>query len=356
VGEVETPYLWDRQSGLPLLVDDGTDAYLHADGALAELDGSGQPTYLLDDALGSVRGLTDLGGSLIGTADYDIFGQVRASSGASSVFGFTGEQFDAETGFTFLRARYLDPRLGRFLSADSIQPNAPGTQGYNLYTYVANNPTTWVDPSGHFAQAAAHLTAQVMAHPAIMLVLVRACTQTLVGMGVCIIAIAAPILICALDPGCREWAMERADTISRYGSDAAASATDWVIGQLLKAEWFHPDTPSASKPDTGGQTSSPDPRNWLGLENCKVSFDDEHVFRPEHHLDKIAPTRSLQKELIRDAVVQGRGFVTKVRALKGTRPGFSYVMKSIINGQAVEIRFTFFTDTNAIEIISAFVP
>ena len=67
---------------------------------------------------------------------------MRASSGASSVFGFTGEQFDSETGFTFLRARYLDPRLGRFLSTDSVQPNAPGTQGYNPYAYVANNPTT----------------------------------------------------------------------------------------------------------------------------------------------------------------------------------------------------------------------
>ncbi|GAF83258.1 unnamed protein product, partial [marine sediment metagenome] len=42
---------------------------------------------------------------------------VEASSGAASAFGFTGEQFDAETGFTFLRARYLDPRLGRFLGA-----------------------------------------------------------------------------------------------------------------------------------------------------------------------------------------------------------------------------------------------
>ena len=72
-----------------------------------------QPTYLLDDALGSVRGLTDSAGSLTGTADYDVFGQVRASSGASSVFGLSGEQFDPETGFIFLRARYLDPRLGQ---------------------------------------------------------------------------------------------------------------------------------------------------------------------------------------------------------------------------------------------------
>jgi RHS repeat-associated protein len=75
---------------------------------------------------------------------------VRATSGASSVFGFTGEQFDSETGFTFLRARYLDPRLGRFPSMDSVQPNAPGTQGYNPYSYAGNNPTTWLDPSGHY--------------------------------------------------------------------------------------------------------------------------------------------------------------------------------------------------------------
>ncbi len=30
-----------------------------------------------------------------------------------------------------------------------MQPNAPGTQGYNLYAYTANNPTTWTDLSGH---------------------------------------------------------------------------------------------------------------------------------------------------------------------------------------------------------------
>ena len=39
--------------------------------------------------------------------------------------------------------------VGRFLSADPVQPNAPGSQGFNRYAYVVNNPTTWTDPSGH---------------------------------------------------------------------------------------------------------------------------------------------------------------------------------------------------------------
>jgi len=50
-------------------------------------------------------------GILTGMAGYDVFGQVRATSGVASIFGFTGEQFDSETGFTFLRARYLEPRV-----------------------------------------------------------------------------------------------------------------------------------------------------------------------------------------------------------------------------------------------------
>ncbi len=89
-----------------------------------------------------------------GTTDYAAFGSVRAQSGTGSTFGFTGEQTDASTGNVFLRARYHNPSTGRFLSADTVQPNAPGTQGYNRYSYTANNPATWTDPSGHEATVA----------------------------------------------------------------------------------------------------------------------------------------------------------------------------------------------------------
>ncbi len=90
--------------------DDGSSAYLQAGEPLAAIDGSGT-MYPLSDALGSVRGLTDAYGDLTGTADHDVFGEVRSSNGASGIFGFTGEQYDAESGFTYLRARYLSPGL-----------------------------------------------------------------------------------------------------------------------------------------------------------------------------------------------------------------------------------------------------
>jgi hypothetical protein len=58
-----------------------------------------------------------------------------------------------------LRARYYAPGSGRFLSADTVDPSGPGTQGYNRYAYAGNNPATLTDPSGHMAQE----TAQVIA-------------------------------------------------------------------------------------------------------------------------------------------------------------------------------------------------
>jgi len=51
-----------------------------------------------------------------------------------------GEQTDDEIGLVYLRARYYDPAMGRFLTKDPL-PSLPGlTQTINPYVYVANNP------------------------------------------------------------------------------------------------------------------------------------------------------------------------------------------------------------------------
>ncbi len=72
-----------------------------------------------------------------------MFGAIRSQSGSSpNEFKFTGEQVDS-TGLQYLRARYYDPAIGRFLSQDPVP-------GGNLYAYVGNNPVLLVDPYGLF--------------------------------------------------------------------------------------------------------------------------------------------------------------------------------------------------------------
>jgi RHS repeat-associated protein len=140
--------LVDRVGGLPTVVDDGERAYVHAGGGLGWQTSPSSSEFALQDGLGSVRGLAGSSGSLAGSASFEAFGAPRSSSGSSTLFGFTGEPTDA-TGLVDLRARALESGIGRFLSVDTVRPNAPGGQGFNLYSYAANNPATWVDPSGH---------------------------------------------------------------------------------------------------------------------------------------------------------------------------------------------------------------
>ena len=66
----------------------------------------------------------------------------------SNPFLYRGYYYDRETGFYYLRSRYYDPVIGRFLNAD-IHINANGDLiGYNMYAYCSNNPVMNVDPSG----------------------------------------------------------------------------------------------------------------------------------------------------------------------------------------------------------------
>ncbi|WP_236075439.1 RHS repeat-associated core domain-containing protein, partial [Mariprofundus sp. EBB-1] len=49
-----------------------------------------------------------------------------------------------------MNARLYDPVLGRFISADTVVPDAGNMQAFNRYSYVDNNPLKYTDPSGHF--------------------------------------------------------------------------------------------------------------------------------------------------------------------------------------------------------------
>jgi RHS repeat-associated protein len=120
---------------------------------IAELSGTIPSTsILLTDALGSVLATfsnTVNSAALLGNQVYGPYGNQRYTSGTLGTNkGFTGQYSDTLTGLDYYNARYYDPVVGVFLSADTVQGN---TKGMNPYAYVGGNPETWSDPTGHEA-------------------------------------------------------------------------------------------------------------------------------------------------------------------------------------------------------------
>ena len=104
--------------------------------------------FYLADGLGSVRQLTDDAGVVLLAQGYEPYGSVLYSFGdAYSNYGYAGEWTDA-TGLQYLRARYLDTGIGRFISRDTWAGDYNSPLSLNKWMYVEGNPVNYVDPSG----------------------------------------------------------------------------------------------------------------------------------------------------------------------------------------------------------------
>ena len=118
--------------------------------------------YYEKDHLGSIIRITSSTGAVVDEYSYTLFGKAykkntlgvyKPVSGSNkSEIGntrmFTGREYDREAGLYYMRARYYDSGLGRFISRDPI-----GTgDNVNLYTYVANSPLNYIDRMGREKQ------------------------------------------------------------------------------------------------------------------------------------------------------------------------------------------------------------
>lgn len=108
----------------------------------------GEITWLLSDHLGSTIGTVDTDGELIGVMKYSAYGEMRSGSSTTN-YRYTGQREESEIGLYFYVARFYDPTLGRFISADTIVTDPGISQGYDRYAYVNWNPVNRNDPSGH---------------------------------------------------------------------------------------------------------------------------------------------------------------------------------------------------------------
>jgi RHS repeat-associated protein len=142
-----TRYVADGSRPLPVTIDDGTRKYVYGVGLVYAASGSVLEIYHAD-RIGSVRVLTNGSGSPTDGYRTDEWGLSLAKTGGSvQPFMFAGEPQDA-TGLVYLRARYYDPTLGRFVRRDPWPGSITQPQSLARYLYVRNSPVTLIDPAG----------------------------------------------------------------------------------------------------------------------------------------------------------------------------------------------------------------
>lgn len=104
--------------------------------------------YVHQDHLTGTAVMSNSAGALVSSISYLPYGERRNSQGTMPTdILFTGQRLDS-TGLYYYGARYYDPEIGRFISADSIVQSYANPQSLNRYSYVFNNPLKYVDPTG----------------------------------------------------------------------------------------------------------------------------------------------------------------------------------------------------------------
>ncbi|AJR14780.1 cytoplasmic membrane protein [Leptospira interrogans serovar Linhai str. 56609] len=119
---------------------------------IAALNEAGALAYYLTDQVDSVSTVLDDEGNTLSLMQYLPYGETFVQRGDLNFSPkFNSQELDRESGFYFYNARYYDPGIARFTSADSIIDGEFDTQGWNRFSYVKGNPIGAKDPTGHDA-------------------------------------------------------------------------------------------------------------------------------------------------------------------------------------------------------------
>ena len=116
---------------------------------LQRIDSKGEitETYLYDGR-GSVVGSVNENNQFV-SYSYTAYGELMPDSPTPNVYGYNAEATDYETGLQYLRARYYDTSVQRFVQEDDYRGDYTSPASLNRYVYVQGNPVMRIDPSGY---------------------------------------------------------------------------------------------------------------------------------------------------------------------------------------------------------------
>lgn len=146
----------DYVNGEGFCCNDGTPTVARAKAARS-IEGNFKPNddyekmqfYYHPDHLGSSSYITNLDGEVVQHIEYVPFGEVfieERNNTWNTPYLFNAKEYDEETGMYYYGARYYDPRISFWISADKKQEEYPN---FSTYTFSANSPINYVDPDGN---------------------------------------------------------------------------------------------------------------------------------------------------------------------------------------------------------------
>ena len=135
--------------------------YADPDGTIGSINYNDARYALLKNAQGDVIGLADSSGSIVALYSYDSWGNIISITDGSgndvsnnpthianiNPIRYRGYYYDTETGLYYLRSRYYDPEICRWINADN-QLSTGDMTCMNLFAYCGNNPVNRIDPTG----------------------------------------------------------------------------------------------------------------------------------------------------------------------------------------------------------------
>ena len=135
--------------------------YYYDESGVSGMYYGGKEYYYRKNIFGDVLAIYDGNGTLQCRYVYDAWGNHKVLNadgtenastefiGNKNPFRYRSYYWDSEFALYYLKSRYYDPELGRFISADGVSYlNPESVAGLNLYAYCENNPVMGLDPDG----------------------------------------------------------------------------------------------------------------------------------------------------------------------------------------------------------------
>ena len=158
VNGVTHSYVW-QGSKLAADITDAYTLYFHYDstgdviGFTRTANGTDTEYFYVKNLQGDILKVITATGTEAATYTYDAWGKLLTSTGDLAEVNplrYRGYFYDTETSLYYLKSRYYDPEVSRFINPDAFVSSGTSVASYNMMVYCDNNPINRIDPAGMF--------------------------------------------------------------------------------------------------------------------------------------------------------------------------------------------------------------